>query len=139
MNIASNLFKSSLLGFIIFWLIILAFELDKNYGLFFIFSFIPIFISVAIVIGFSICPWFWLLNNKDRNTKKVFKLCFPFYSILAFAFCAYQILQFEYYFFAIAFFTSAFFTTCQSWVWFGLEKNNSKTKILAKNDTETTA
>ena len=141
MKIASNIFKSSVLAYIIFWLIILAFEPDEIYGLFFIFSYIPIFICVALVVGFTICPFFWVFMNEKRNTKQVFKLCFPWYSVIGFSICFYQVHQFEYYFFALAFFTSAFLTTCQSWLWFALEKSKSEinTKILTKNDTETTA
>ncbi len=119
MNLANNLFKSSLLAFVIFWSIIISNEgFDADMSLFFIFSFIPILLCVAVIVITTIYSIFWTVTTKTRTPKTVFKRFFPYYAIIAFSIIAYGIISSDFNVFAIAFFTSAFITVCQSWVWF---------------------
>jgi len=122
MNIPNNLLKSTLLATLIFWTINFTEEMDINYVPIVILSIIPIFICCAITITLTICPIFWLLENEKMSKKRIFKTCFPIYSIIAFSLCAKSIYTIQSEIFFISFLITAYITTAQSWVWFAKEK-----------------
>ena len=132
MNIPNNLAKSFLLATVIFWTII-GYQQSINDILLYIFiSFIPIFICVAIVILGTVCPIFWLAENKNFDKQQVFKMYFPYYAITVFFISVLGIISSNFDVFIIAFFASAFFTTSQSWVWFSKEKNKTIKQLNEK-------
>ncbi|MBQ0787459.1 MAG: hypothetical protein KBT69_08165 [Oceanihabitans sp.] len=123
MHIPHNIAKSSLLAGSIFWTI-LATD-NFNWGMIPVvfLSFIPIFICCSLVILVTICPIFWLLESEHYSKQKVFKTCFPIYTIITFSLCCYGIYHAFSEVYMIGFYVSAYITTAQSWVWFGKEKS----------------
>jgi hypothetical protein len=121
MNISANLAKSSLLASTIFWLIIGSKSFDIDALPYVMLSYIPIFLCVTIVIIGSICPFFWSAKDKIYTRMQVFKLCFPYYTIITFGLCCYGIFASNYDLHFSAFCISAYITTNQSWVWFAKE------------------
>lgn len=121
MNIPNNLGKSSLLAAVVFWTIIGADNFDRDAILYVFLSFIPIFLCVAVVILFTICPFFWWKEKPDFSKKQVFKTFYPYYAIVAFAISAYYTMTSGFDVNVIAFFSSVFVTTNQSWFWFAKE------------------
>ena len=115
MNISSNIFKSSVLAWIIFWLIITSEGLNPDAIPFMVVSIIPITIIVTFVILISIATFFWLSSSPKI---KVFKTYYPYCSVVAFSICTYGIISSDFNLITIAFFASAFITTSQSWGWF---------------------
>nr|WP_321230267.1 hypothetical protein [uncultured Psychroserpens sp.] len=124
MNLPGNLAKSSLLASVIFWIIIWSKEFEMNMMPFVLLSYIPIFLCVLIVIVASICPFFWSAKNEIYTKAQVFKMCFPYYTCIAFGLCCYGIITSDYDLYYSAFCISAYITTNQSWVWFAKEKTN---------------
>lgn len=122
MNIPNNLKKSILLATCVFWLIAFTEEFNFYLILLVFLSMIPIAICCSIVIIFTIVPFFLISEGRKLNKKMVFKLYFPFYSLIAFTICIYGIANTNFALYSIAFFTSAFVITSQSWVWFSQEK-----------------
>lgn len=122
MNVPLNLAKSSLLALIVFWTVIGSKEgFDNDIVLLIFLSFIPIFLVVAIVIIGTICPIFWLTKKENFNNIQIFKIYFPYYTIIAFGVCVFGIHTSNFDIYMTAFFTSAFITSSQSWVWFANE------------------
>lgn len=121
MNVPKNLGKSSLLASVIFWIIIGSKEFDMGMILLAILSYIPIFLCVTIVIIGSICPFFWFTTNETYTKTQVFKMCFPYYTCIAFGLCCYGIINSDYDLYFSAFWISTYITTNQSWVWFAKE------------------
>jgi len=69
MNIPNNFLKTGLLAFVVFWSVLYCeneFN-DFSYSVVVLFSFIPILISVMIVVGFTICSFFWTLANEKKK------------------------------------------------------------------------
>ena len=122
MNLPSNLAKSSMLATCIFWTIGMTdgFDLDMIPIIFF--SYIPIFIMCSLTIIITICPFFWLAENKNFTKENVFYTYFPYYAIICFTICLYSIFSISYEAFLIGFFVAVFFTTMQSWIWFVKER-----------------
>ncbi|WP_152611450.1 hypothetical protein [Psychroserpens damuponensis] len=129
MNVPENLAKSSLLALVIFWTIISSVHFDQNVLLYVMLSFIPVCISVTIVILGTICPFYWSAKGNDVTNKQVFKLCFPYYTCIAFGLCSYGIVVSNYDLHFSAFCLSAFITTNQSWLWFAKEKTRIDDRI----------
>ncbi|MEM5565416.1 hypothetical protein WNY78_09880 [Psychroserpens sp. AS72] len=123
MNIPANLAKSSVLAFVIFWIIIGSKEINLEAMPFVMLSYIPIFLCVSIVIVGSICPFYWSAKNNTYTKVQVFKMCFPYYTCIAFGLCCYGIFVSDFDLYFSAFCMSAFITTNQSWVWFAKETN----------------
>ena len=121
MNIAGNIGKSSLLALTIFWLVIWSKEFEADMMPFVMLSFIPILICVSIVVVLSICPFFWSANKTIYTKVQVFKMCFPYYTIIAFVLCGYGVMASGFDLYFSAFWISAYITTNQSWVWFAKE------------------
>ncbi len=122
MNLPSNLAKSSVLAFVIFWVIIGSKDYESEVLPYVMLSYIPVFLCVLIVIIGTICPFFWSAKNTGFNNQNVFKTCFPYYAIVVFGICVFGISTSDFDNMAIAFFTSVFITTSQSWIWFAKEK-----------------
>lgn len=120
MNIAGTIGKATLLATCIFWLLIFSEDFDINVIPFILLSLFPISICCALVIVFTIVPFYWFYNKKSDGNKIVFQWFFPFYSIASFSLCFYGFCKSPE---AIPFFASAFFTSLQSWVWLSKKKN----------------
>ena len=118
MNLPRNLAKSSLLATFIFWIVGCAEEYKSVSILLIFMSYIPIFISCALAISLTICPFFWLAENESFSKRDVFNVYFPYYSIICFALCSYGIYSNISEPFFIGFYISVFITTMQSWIWF---------------------
>ena len=121
MNVPGNVAKSTILASVVYWTIIVSDEFDKDIVPFVMLSYIPIFLCVLVIVLGTIYPFFWAAKNTDFNSKKVFKTCFPYYSIVAFSICSLSIVALDFNIFIIAFCSSAFITVSQSWVWFAKE------------------
>nr|WP_321243001.1 hypothetical protein [uncultured Psychroserpens sp.] len=121
MNVPANVAKSSVLASVIFWGIILSSEFDLDITPFVLLSYIPIFLCVLIIIVGSICPFFWSAKGDIYTKTQVFKMCFPYYTVVVFGLCCFGIYASNYDLYFTAFFISAYITTSQSWVWFAKE------------------
>ncbi|WP_353778023.1 hypothetical protein [Winogradskyella sp. 3972H.M.0a.05] len=129
MNVPSNISKSSLLAFVVFWAISFATETDIltiDMTPYVMFSFIPVFLVSSFVILSTVCPFFWLLEKDGFDKTQVFMGYFPYYVITTFSICAFFIISSDFDTLAIAFFASAFISTSQAWVWFAKEKSHEK-------------
>lgn len=82
MNVPANVAKSSVLASVIFWGIILSSEFDLDITPFVLLSYIPIFLCVLIIIVGSICPFFWSAKGDIYTKTQVFKMCFPYYTVV---------------------------------------------------------
>lgn len=136
MNLPGNLSKSSLLALLIFWIIIGSKEFDIDMIPFIMLSYIPIFICVLVVYLCSIGPIFWSAKSANFSNAQIFKLCFPYYTCIAFGLCSYGIIASDFDLYFSAFCISAYITTNQSWIWFAKEKPNTPeiSKALKVNE-----
>lgn len=116
--------KASLIAACIFWMIIfIKHHFQPEFILLIPVSIIPISIACTITIVLTIQPFF-LLKKTGTSNKEVFKKWFPYYAIICFSFCLLGSLSIPE---IVCFFASAFFTALQSWVWYGLKKDNPTT------------
>ena len=122
MDLPTNLCKSTILATVIFWSVILTEHFEASMFSIIFISMIPIFMSCALTITITICPFFWSFQNSGFDKPAIFKSYFPYYAIVCFSLsvCCIFINDFEIY--AVAFFTSVFITTSYSWVWFSTSK-----------------
>ena len=106
-------FKAALLSSILFYFL----EIKENIGLLFI-VYTILFILSFMMILFTIFPIYLYGKNKHLTKSEIFKVFFPFYSIIFFAvcFCLLFVFNFSNTFLSIC--ITAFITAIQSWVWF---------------------
>ena len=123
MNVPSNIAKSCLLAFVVFWTVIATEELRASFIPIIFLSAIPIALCVLTTIMVTICPIFWIAASPSFTTKAIFKTYFPYYSMLSFGLCFYGAYTVGFSVYPTAFFISAYVTTCQSWVWFTKSEN----------------
>lgn len=118
MDLLQNLFKSTILATLIFWLIIFSKTFEADMFLLLILSIIPVFSCCAIVISFTIYPFFRAFEKKSVPKEIGFNRIFPYYSTLNFGLCSYFIVSSNFENHVVAFFMASFITTSYSWMWF---------------------
>lgn len=124
-NLKSTLFKSSMLATILFLLIDISTHSYYHISPFMILYIIPISILCSLAILITIMPFIWL-EKENKSKIEIFNKYFPYYSIIAFGFCSYFIVESSFERGTYTFFITAFFTLLQSWLW--LCKNPNSTK-----------
>lgn len=94
---------------------------------------IPIAIFWLMILAITIMPFFWFQKEKDDKSI-IFKLYFPFYSVVTFLFFLLIIASFDFDKMAIVFFTPLFFGLMQSWVWLCKPKKKEIGKIKTEEE-----
>lgn len=118
MNVGSNIFKSTGLATLVFWIFLFKEINSDSFIPLITLSTIPIFLCCLVTILFTILPFYWIGDGSKSSKQAVFKRFFPYYTIASFTISACFIIANNFSIYITSFFVSAFITTCQSWVWF---------------------
>ncbi len=117
MNIAKTALKSGVLASVIFNILIFSQEAYTNKTIFIAFISTPILIVVSFIGIIATTFPIQFIRSKEKNNKIIFKMHFPYFSMVAFIMCAYFIYITEFEDFGYLASLTAFFTAMMSWIW----------------------
>lgn len=122
-NFGITVLKMTILLSLIIWIVSFSNGFDIGWVIYLILLMIPIAIFWALIMFFTIMPFFWF-HKKDIDKSIVFKRYFPFYSIITFLYFSYVIIDSKFENYIVITLSIFYFALMQSWCW--LCKINSK-------------